>query len=275
MHVRFNLKNFLNWLTYSVDVRVYPSLRVLTFKLCVGFMALLVLFSALILGTSIAFSVRDRVIHAAQIYQEHFPEARIEKGMLLVDNDTPVIYKSPKYHVVMDVKADDYKRDKNIPVAVFLFHDRMVIDAADTEPMEVDYPAFSSMIMKINADTIEASKTLFALAALIFWTFIVFIDWSMQTALMTMIGSFVVGIVAAFFHILLPRNEQLKIALTAAVPVTVILLIEHILLLREQLHPGISRLPPSLYALNLLIFAVFLIFGSRGYLLPFLPKNPD
>lgn len=276
MHVRFNFKNFATWLTYSVDVRVYPSLRVLTFKLCVGFMALLVLVSSLIIGTTIAFTVRDRVRQIARVYKEHFPQAELVDGQLIVEDKTPVVYKGRKYHVIMDVTGDDYKRDRDLPISVFLFHDRMVIDAAQSsEPMVWIYPDLSPVTMKINAESINALKTLIAFVAMIFWTCLLFIDWSMQTALMTMIGSFIVGIVAAFFRILLPRNEQLKIALTAAVPVTVIMVIEHLLLLRESVDLDISRLPASLYVLNLIIFAVFLIFGSRGYLLPFIPKKPE
>ena len=275
MHVRFSFKNFLSWLTYSVDVRVYPSLRILTFKLCVGFMALLVLISSLILGTAIALAVRDRIVEIAGIYDQHFPSATLVDGRLVVEDETPVNYKGKDYQVVMDVSGKTYTRDSDFPIALFFLQDRVIIDTAESDSKEYNYSLFARTDMKIDAQSIDSSKTAVAFIAFLSWSLLLFIDWSMRTALMTMLGSFVVGIISAFFHILLPRNEQLKIALTASAPVTVIMIIEHLLLLREKAGFGITQLPNSLYGLNLAVFTLFLVFGSRGYLLPFLPKNPD
>jgi hypothetical protein len=102
-----------------------------------------------------------------------------------------------------------------------------------------------------------------------------FVNWSIHTALLTMIGALVVGVVATFFRILLPRTEQLKIAITAAVPSIVLTTIEHLLLINEGVGFGVAPLPGSLHVLNILVFSFFLILGARGYLLPFIPKDSD
>lgn len=271
--VRFNLKNFLNWLSYSVDVRIYPSLRVLTFKLTIAFMALLIVISAMIVGIGISIVVRERITEIARIYETHFPSAELVDGMLIVDNDTPVVYRGRDYQVVMDVTGNEHQRESEFPIALFFLRDRMIIDTASTGSKEYKYTFFGRTDMAITSSAIRSTRSFAAIVAFVFWSALLFINWSIHTALMTIFGSFVVGIVAAFFRILLPRNEQLKIALTAAVPVTVVTAIEHLLMIREGTGFGLAPLPGSLFLFNISIFAAFVIFGARGYLMPFIPKD--
>ncbi len=278
MHVRFTLKNFLYWLTYSVDVKVYPSLRILTFKLCMGFMAVLIALSAVVVGIGIAFVVRGRIIEISRIYDTYFPTARLTDGLLILDDDTPVIYRGSDYKVVMDVTGERHDRDSEFPIALFFMRDRMIIDTSQSGVKEYKYAEFQSWFqndIKITSEIIYSNWALAALAAFFFWSALLFLNWSIHTALLTMIGALVVGVVATFFRILLPRSEQLKIAITAAVPAIVLTAIEHLLLIDEGVGFGIAPLPGSLFLFNILVFGVFLILGARGYLLPFLPKDSE
>ncbi|HPQ41487.1 MAG TPA: DUF1189 family protein [bacterium] len=274
MYVRFSFINFINWLTFSVDFRVYPGLRALTFRLCIAFMAILVLMAALFIGTGVSISAYQRMGDIARIYDRYFPEAEIKNGELVVEDETPVVYRGKGYQVVMDVTGGRWERESEFPIALFLLKDKMVI-ATENDSRDYNYHFFGSDNLTITASAIQSTRGAIAVIAFIFWSLLIFIDWSLRTALMAMIGSFIVAIVAAVSHILLPRNEQLKIALTAAAPVTVLMVIEHLLLLNEGIGFGITPLPSSLFVLNLLIFIVFLIMGSRGYLRPYLPKDTD
>ncbi|MBN1297681.1 DUF1189 family protein [bacterium] len=272
MFVRFSFTNFVNWLTYSVDVRVYPGLRVLTFKLCVIFMAMLVLVSSLFIGTGTSISAYRKIGEIAEIYDRHFPPARLSGGKLEMQDQTPVVYRGNGYFVVMDVTGQQWEREAEFPIGLFFLKDKIVV-STDKDSRSYDYSFFGHSDVSITASAIRGVSGAVAMVSFTFWSIIIFIDWSLRTTLMAMIGSFVVGIVAALFRILLPRNEQLKIAITAAVPVTVLMVIEHLLLLKEGIGFGIVPLPPSLFFLNLLVFLAFLILGSRGYLKPYLPKD--
>lgn len=274
MYVRFSLINFINWLTFSVDFRVYPGLRALTFRLCAGFMAILVLISALFIGIGASVVTYHRMGDIAHIYERYFPPASIKDGILTVQDETPVVYRGKGYQVVMDVTGGQWEREAEYPIALFFLKDKLII-STENESRDYAYSFFGKESVSITASAIQSIRGVISLLAFIFWSIIIFIDWALRTALMAMIGSFIVAIVAAMSHILLPRNEQLKIAITAAAPVTVLLVIEHLLLLNEGIGFGITPLPSSLFVLNVIIFIMFLIMGSRGYLRPYLPKDTD
>jgi len=236
-------------------------------------MALLVFLAAALVGIGIAFVTFHRVIDIAEIYEQYFPEGQLVDGILVLQNDTPVEYKGKGHHIIMDVTGSDLERDPDYPVSVFFLRDKIVFESDESEPYEMSYP--KNFNWTISGPDIHAYRYATAFFAMLLWGFLLFIDWSMRIALMTMIGSFVVGIMSTFYRILLPRNEQLKIALTAAAPVAVLTSLENFLLLREAGSTILPPFPTSLHALNILAFAILLILGSRGYLLPFLPKNPE
>jgi len=252
-------------------VRIYPSLRMLTFKLCMIFMAILVFFTAVTVSIGVSFKVYKGVSSIADIYEQKFPKANLVEGQLVVEDETPVVYRTKGYLIVMDVTGKQWEREAEFPVAFFFYKDKLVIDTDQTDSREYSYEYFGNG--SVTAEAIEAARPLITFFAFVVWTLLLFIDWSFRTALLAMLGSFVVGIVTTYFRVLLPRNEQLKISITAAVPVTVIMMFEHLLLLNEGIGLGITPLPSSLFALNFMIFGLFLVFGSRSYILPYLPKK--
>ena len=273
MAMRIFFKNFFKWLTFSVDTRIYPSLRALPFKLTIGFMALLIAISAMIVGVKISVIVREKIEEISQIYEKHFPPAKLVDGMLILDNDSPVIYNGKEYQVVMDVTGNEYFRESGFSMALFFLRDRVVIDTEASGIKDYKYSVLGQTDMIVTAQTILSTKGFTSVIAFIFWSALLFINWSIHTALMTMIGSFIVGITAAFSRVLFPRAEQIKIALTAAVPVIVLTVIEHLLLITNNLAFYVGPLPSPLFLFNITIFTIFVVLGTRGYLKPFIPKD--
>jgi len=238
-------------------------------------MAILVAICSLFVSTGISITAYNQIDALAEYYDKHFPIAHVADNRLTVDNAEPVEYKGQSFQIAMDVTGNTYTRDTTIPVALFFLNDKIILDAERGGVTEYQYSQLPETITEISADTIRSLQRIASFFVLMFSLILVFLDWTIQTALMTMIGSFVVGIVAAFFRILLPRNEQLKISITAAVPMIVLMALEHLLLLREGYVFGILPLPNSLFTLNMLVFGLFLVLGSRGYLLPYIPKDSE
>ncbi|MGB3977055.1 MAG: DUF1189 family protein [bacterium] len=273
MAIRIFFKNFFKWLAFSVDTRIYPSLRALPVKLTLSFMILLIGISAMIIGVKIAVIVREKIIEMGRIYETHFPPAKLVDGMLILENDEPIIYKGTDYQIVMDVTGNEYQREAEFPIALIFLRDRMIIDTESSGTKEYKYSILGQTDMTVTSQTIDSTKGITSIIAFFFWTGLLLINWSVQTALMTLIGSFIVGIVAAFSRILLPRNEQLKIALTAAVPVIILTVIEHLFLIIDNVGLYAGPLPGALLAFNIAVFTAFVVFGTRGYLKPFIPKD--
>jgi hypothetical protein len=167
VRVRFGLKNFVNWLTYSVDVKVYPSLRVLTFKLCVGFMAFLIGISAVIVGIGISYVSRGRIVEIAGVYDRNFSSGHLTDGLLILEDDTPVIYRGTDYQVVMDVTGDAHTRESEFPIALFFTRDRLIIDTAASEAREYKYSEIQSYFegeIEVTADAIRSLRSVVAFA---------------------------------------------------------------------------------------------------------------
>lgn len=275
MYVRFSFMNFVNWLLFSADIRVYPGLRALTFRLCAGFMAIFVATSTLCLTIPLSISAYNQTVAVGDIFDQNFSPGMLIDGELVLEDTTPVEYKGKNYYVVVDVTDGSWEADRDRPVSLFFLKDRMIVETQNDDSREYLYSRFVQTEQKINGTVIRNQRYWILALALISLTFLLTLMWTMETALMAMIGSFVVGIVAAFYRILLPRNEQLKIALTALVPMTVLKLAEHLLLFGQGMRMEAIDIPDSLSVLNILVFGLFLVLGARAYLLPYLPKNPE
>ncbi|MCD4652340.1 DUF1189 domain-containing protein [bacterium] len=267
MAVRFSFLNFINWLSFSVDVRVYPGLRALTFKLCLAFIAILIAITSVFVAIGVAIMTYTQI---SEIHEKHFPDSVVINGQLVLGNESSITYNARNYQIIMDVTDASIERDPEFTTALIFLKDKMIIDIEQLERQEYPYNILSNGNITMESVRIVISIFIFGI-----WTILLFLDWSLKTALMVMLGSFAVGIIAASFKILLPRNEQLKVAITAVAPVTVLIMFEHLLLINEGISLGKSPLPYSLFAMNFLVFGVLLVFGSRSYILPFLPKKSE
>ena len=255
---------FLQWLTRSVDTRLYQLFYNAPPKLFIYYFSLAIITGVAITSIALSWQTYTFLTATADLFETELPVLEFNDGILTPDSTTPVRYNVDQFQIVIDTTSKSTELDPFFSQGIILLKDRMKFMFPNQTPQEVEYSSVGLTTATIDADSIRSSRIIAAIFVLIFLGGLRVLLWGVFKSFQVAVGISVVNMITQTRGFQAPPTDRIAIATTALIPSIALHCLEIIF---KMTFPGFIFL-------YLGVYGVFLLLGTASYLQRAFPTHP-